>query len=88
MSTVTEQAIDHEWTVYTVNCGQCGGKGGQEVHGHDGWVDCPYCEPVEDCTLCGDVINCSDREPDRLYVDGRPQPVCRKCFAQEPGEVA
>jgi hypothetical protein len=84
--TILERAIDHEWTVYTVNCGQCGGKGGQDCHGGR-WADCPYCEPTEDCTLCGDVINCSEREPDRLYVDGRPQPVCRKCFAQEPGEV-
>lgn len=74
-----------QWVVYTVNCGECGGKGGQECYG-DRWDDCPYCTAVEDCTLCGDVIECGQREPDRLLVDGRPQPVCRKCWAQEPGD--
>lgn len=74
-----------EWVVYTVNCGECGGKGGQECHG-DKFAECPYCTAVEDCALCGDVVETSQREPDRLLVDGRPQPVCRKCWATEPSD--
>lgn len=79
--------LDREWTVYTANCGVCGGKGGQECHG-DKWAECPHCTAVEDCALCGDVIDCTDREPDRLLVDGRPQPVCADCWKQEPEDFS
>lgn len=75
-----------EWVVYTVNCGECAGLGGQEVRGPHDWAECPYCTPVEDCALCGVVIDCKDREPDRMLADGRPQPVCRDCFVLEPGD--
>jgi hypothetical protein len=85
--TITEQTTDSEWTTYTANCGECGGKGGQEVPAPHEWVDCPYCKAEEDCALCGDVINCGKREPDQMLVDGRPQPVCRVCWALEPDEV-
>jgi hypothetical protein len=97
MSTVTEPTVEvanqttipiGEWVVYTVNCGECGGEGGQEVRGHDGWVDCPYCTPVEDCSLCGEAFPAKDRQPDLMLVDGRPQPVCRECWALEPGDDA
>ena len=78
--------LDREWTVYTANCGECGGRGGQDCHG-DKWADCPYCKPEEDCALCGDVFDTKDTEPKRLLADGRPQPVCSDCWALEPAEV-
>jgi hypothetical protein len=86
--TITELITDSEWTTYTVNCGECAGRGGHSVHGPKDWEDCPKCTAVEDCTLCGDVINCGEREPDLLLIDSRPQPVCRVCWALEPGDDA
>jgi hypothetical protein len=85
--TTIEQVPSNDWVVYTANCGECGGRGGQECYG-DRWVDCPYCTAVEDCALCGDVIDCSQHEPKRLLAAGRPQPVCNSCWAQEPGDEA
>lgn len=70
---------------YTVNCGMCGGRGGHEVRrgwGTD-WEDCPHCRQSEDCYLCGCEINCLDRLPDRLLVDGEAVPVCVTCWSQE-----
>lgn len=79
--------LDREWTVYTANCGECGGRGGQDCHGGK-WAECPYCTAVEDCALCGDVIDCTEREPDRLLVDSRPQPLCPPCWKQEPEDFS
>jgi len=72
---------------YTVHCGFCGGLSGHEIRdpraGGDDWEDCPYCRRYEDCQLCGQEIDCRDRVPDRLIIDGQAEPVCASCWAME-----
>jgi len=71
---------------YRANCGRCGGRGGQAVHGPREWADCD-CVAEVDCALCDELVDVRE-DVYLIILDGREQAICHSCSIKEPDDGA